>query len=440
MSRLADYVVETASNPGTGTVFLAGAPTGRRSFMAALGAGGAYYYITDGVQAEWGSGTVVAGTPNTLSRDTVLGNTAGTTAKLNFTGTVTVYNALPAAVVTQYWPATNTEVLAGTDATKAVTPASLSARTATDTRTGLLELATNTEVLAGTDTSRAVTPAGLRAALTQLPGRNRAINGDMAVWQRGTTFACPADAATYTADRKMVYPAGSALTAFRSDLGNGEFRYLLAATGTAGNIGWNVSERVEAANIADLAGQACAISAWVYNGYSASIVPTLSLWTPDAEDNYAAKTVRLPTVALQSCPTGWSRVTWTGTLHATASRGLEYIIGLPAHTNPARAVAITGVQVEAGSSVTAFGHRSAGLELMLCQRYFQSFPFVLTTDGASGAYQSCSTLLAPMRVPPVITTSGGGGGTFIATGHAAFRQQTNQAAFGGCTIQADAEI
>lgn len=97
MSRLADYVVETASNPGTGTVSLAGAPTGRRSFMAALGAGAAYYYITDGVQAEWGSGTVSAGTPNTLSRDTVLGNTAGTTAKLNFTGTVTVYNALPAA-------------------------------------------------------------------------------------------------------------------------------------------------------------------------------------------------------------------------------------------------------------------------------------------------------------------------------------------------------
>lgn len=59
--------------------------------------------------------------------------------------------------------ATNAEVQAGTDTSRAVTPAGLSARTATDTRTGLIELATNAEVQAGTDTGRAVTPGGLSA-------------------------------------------------------------------------------------------------------------------------------------------------------------------------------------------------------------------------------------------------------------------------------------
>jgi phage-related tail fiber protein len=57
--------------------------------------------------------------------------------------------------------ATAAEVQAGTDAERAVTPAGLASRTATDARTGLVELATDAEVQAGTDTARAVTPAGL---------------------------------------------------------------------------------------------------------------------------------------------------------------------------------------------------------------------------------------------------------------------------------------
>lgn len=62
--------------------------------------------------------------------------------------------------------ATNSEVQTGTDATKAVTPAGLSSRTATDTRTGLIELATSTEAALLVDSSRAITPATLSSALT----------------------------------------------------------------------------------------------------------------------------------------------------------------------------------------------------------------------------------------------------------------------------------
>lgn len=61
--------------------------------------------------------------------------------------------------------ATDAETQTGTDTGRAVTPASLSARTATESRTGVVELATSAEALAGTDTSRAVTPAGIRDSL-----------------------------------------------------------------------------------------------------------------------------------------------------------------------------------------------------------------------------------------------------------------------------------
>ncbi|KAA5602796.1 hypothetical protein F1188_20320 [Roseospira marina] len=59
--------------------------------------------------------------------------------------------------------ATDAEARAGADADRAVTPATLSARTATTTRTGLVELATVTEARAGEDATRATTPAGTAA-------------------------------------------------------------------------------------------------------------------------------------------------------------------------------------------------------------------------------------------------------------------------------------
>jgi hypothetical protein len=67
--------------------------------------------------------------------------------------------------------ATDAETTTGTDATRAVTPAGLSAAVGTlvpdasTTVKGKVELATTTEATTGTDTVRAVTPAGLKAAI-----------------------------------------------------------------------------------------------------------------------------------------------------------------------------------------------------------------------------------------------------------------------------------
>lgn len=98
---LADFVVETAVNPGTGaTVTLAGAAGGSfRTFASFFPTGSKVFYdITDEIaQRETGFGTFTAGSPNTLTRDQVYQNTSGTTARLNFTGTVFVMNTLPAS-------------------------------------------------------------------------------------------------------------------------------------------------------------------------------------------------------------------------------------------------------------------------------------------------------------------------------------------------------
>ena len=96
---IADRVLETCSAPGTGTVSLSGATAGYQSFAAAIGnANTCYYTISDQSGSGWevGIGTVSTGSPNTLSRDTVLASSnAG--SKVNFsTGTQNVFVTYPA--------------------------------------------------------------------------------------------------------------------------------------------------------------------------------------------------------------------------------------------------------------------------------------------------------------------------------------------------------
>jgi len=61
--------------------------------------------------------------------------------------------------------ATSAEVQTGTDSVKAITPATLSARTATETRTGIAALATQTVTNTGTDDATIVTPLKLKTNL-----------------------------------------------------------------------------------------------------------------------------------------------------------------------------------------------------------------------------------------------------------------------------------
>ena len=95
--QLSNYVLETATAPGTGSFTLNGPEANRRSFEADFISGAlVFYFADDGASAEWGLGTLTVGTPSVLARTTVLGNTANTKTTLNFPGTVEVYNEIPA--------------------------------------------------------------------------------------------------------------------------------------------------------------------------------------------------------------------------------------------------------------------------------------------------------------------------------------------------------
>ena len=95
-----DRVKETSTTTGTGTLDLAGVVTGFVTFVAGIGnTNTTYYAIHEQGTAnfEIGIGTVTDATPDTLARTTVLNNSLGTTAKINFSGTLDVFCTMPAS-------------------------------------------------------------------------------------------------------------------------------------------------------------------------------------------------------------------------------------------------------------------------------------------------------------------------------------------------------
>ena len=96
-----DRVRETSTTSGTGTLNLAGAVTGFRTFVDGIGNSNTTYYaiFEEGTNLfEIGIGTVTDATPDTLARDTVLSNSSGNTSKITFSGgTLSVFCTMPAS-------------------------------------------------------------------------------------------------------------------------------------------------------------------------------------------------------------------------------------------------------------------------------------------------------------------------------------------------------
>ena len=107
-----DRVKVTSTTTGTGAMALGSAVTGFVTFVAGIGNSNTTYYTIfeqGTANFEVGIGTVTDATPDTLARTTVLNNSLGTTAKINFSGTLDVFCTMPASK-TVYLDSTGTPV------------------------------------------------------------------------------------------------------------------------------------------------------------------------------------------------------------------------------------------------------------------------------------------------------------------------------------------
>lgn len=98
-AKYADRVKETTTTTGTGTYNLAGASTGFQTFLNStnIGTGDQVHYTCEnGTDWEVGIGTITAGSPDTLSRTTILDSSTGGSAISWAAGTKNIFATVPA--------------------------------------------------------------------------------------------------------------------------------------------------------------------------------------------------------------------------------------------------------------------------------------------------------------------------------------------------------
>ena len=196
--------------------------------------------------------------------------------------------------------------------------------------------------------------------------RNRIINGDMRIDQRngGASQSITAASPAYSVDRFIVRPVGGTVTGQRV-AGSGSNQFVYQITGGASVTQLQFEQRIESTNSYDLAGKDVTISADLSN----SLLTTASwlLYYANVADNFSANT--LISFGNWTVSSSMSRYSATVSVPAGATTGLYLMFVVGSQTSGT--FKIGNVQLEAGSTATEFERRPIGVELALCQRYFQ---------------------------------------------------------------------
>jgi len=257
----------------------------------------------------------------------------------------------------------------------------------------------------------------LGASVAYTAGKNKIINGDFRVWQRGTTFSNPAVGA-YTADRFAQQYNGTGATRTISQQtftpgtapvsgyeGQFFYRYAVSAVGT-GNTYAFFGQYIE--DVRTCAGQTVTVSFWAKADASRTL-------TVDLEQNFGSggSGAVYTSQVNNTVTTSWARYTATIAVPSISGKtiGTSSLLNLrilvPAAT--VLTVDVWGVQVEVGSTATAFQTASGTIqgELALCQRYYQTIPELLLGPSSSGGFSGNAYNFAiwpvVMRVAPTIT-------------------------------------
>jgi hypothetical protein len=261
----------------------------------------------------------------------------------------------------------------------------------------------------------------LGSSVAYTAGKNKIINGDMRVWQRGTTFSNPFNGA-YTADRFIITHDGTGATRTISQQtftpgtapvagyeGAFFYRYAVSVAGTSNTYNF-VNNRIE--DVRAFAGTTVTVSFWAKADAARSV-------TIQGAQNFGtggSSTVGLSGFS-NSVTTSWQRFTGQMTIPSISGKTigtssyLELEFNLPFNTT--FSIDIWGVQMEQGSTATAFQTSTGTIqgELAACQRYYYRISDDTGLSISNGCiYQGTaaySILQFPvqMRVAPTLAAS-----------------------------------
>jgi hypothetical protein len=273
----------------------------------------------------------------------------------------------------------------------------------------------------------------LGQSVTTSAGKNAALNGSMAIWQRGTSISVSASSAPYTADRWQVnVAANQASTVSRQATGDTtnlpNIQYALRFQRNSGQTGTSeivFGQSLESVNSIPFAGRAVTLSWYARAGAnfsptSGEIRPYVLSGTGTDQNRVTAGYTGDNAVAsgAKNLTTTWQRFTITGTVPATATELAILFAFSPTGTAGANDyLEITGVQLELGSTATTFSRAGGTIqgELAACQRYYQAWSYYGTGTRFNNIMYTPMTFVVPMRVAPTMAKVADGDALGIAT-------------------------
>ena len=243
-------------------------------------------------------------------------------------------------------------------------------------------------------------------------GKNKIINGDFGIWQRGTSFS---NSGNYTADRwywdsdAIVTISQQAFTAGAAPVAGYEAPYFFRIAKSAG--GTYVATRQKVEDVRTFANQTVTLSFWAKANATVTI-------NPYYQQNFGSGGSTTTGASIGSgftLTTSWVRYSATVAIPSVAGMTigtgsyLEVFAGRYVGS-AATTIDIWGVQLEAGSIATPFTTASGTLqgELTLCQRYYYRMTNT-TSDGygifAFGSAGSSTSAVFYITLPVTMRTS-----------------------------------
>jgi hypothetical protein len=243
-------------------------------------------------------------------------------------------------------------------------------------------------------------------------GKNKIINGDFRVWQRGTSFSNPATS-SYLADRFQINydvaaPTTNTVTQESFTPGTApvtgyESQYFLRSTLTTvgTNTGIKIQQRIE--DVRTFANQEITFSFWA-KADSSRTLSAISIVQSFGSGGSSAVATNF-TTSTQAITTSWARYNFTVTVPSISGKTLgagSYL--MIRFTQPAAAGCVIdtwGWQVEAGSTATAFQTATGTIqgELAACQRYYYVHASGDAKSVANSAYYATNQVYGTLQFP-----------------------------------------
>lgn len=256
--------------------------------------------------------------------------------------------------------------------------------------------------------------------------KNKIINGNMMVAQRGTTFSITGSPTYGSVDRWAVWQGGGSASGYFNRVSSGltGFQYAMRYGRNAGNAATTtmlMTQGIESVNCIPLQGKIVTFSFWARAGSTFSpsggwIALTLRSGTgiDEAPSVGGGLTGVANVVSINAqLTTTWQRFIGTGVVPSNSTQLVPMFTCDPVGTAGANDYyEITGIQLEEGSSATAFENRPYGVEELLCQRYYRkwlSSGQVYFAQGHVWSTTLCQyalTMNPSMRTHPSISTNG----------------------------------